>query len=83
MSPSWRDISIFRIPKRLGGQGRNNTYCFKMGEGAFHQTDLARGLELVPDSAIHGIVRPKQTTSLTQFEADLAATRSDWQIDEA
>ncbi len=83
VSPSWRDISIFRIPKRLGGQGRNNTYCFKMGEGPFHQSDFAKGLELVPDSANHGIVCPKQTTSLIQFEADLAATRNNWKIDEA
>jgi hypothetical protein len=82
VSPAWRDISIFRIPKRLGGQGSNNTFCFKMGTGPFQKGPLASGLELLPDTSTHGVVRPEQSLPLTQYESDLAATRSDWQVDE-
>jgi hypothetical protein len=84
VSPVWRDMSIFFIPKRLDkrGQGSNNTYCFKRGTGPFQRTPFAPGLELVPDSARHGVVCPLQLAPLAQYEADLAATRSEWQIDE-
>ena len=82
VSPSWRDLPIFRIPKRLGGQGSNNTHCFTGGTGAFQQTGFAAGLELLPDSPTHGVVRPTLFGPLAQYEADLAATRADWRIDE-
>ena len=82
VSPSWRVISIFRIPKRLGGQGSNNTYCFTHGDGPFQQSAFAAGLELLPDHATHDVIRPTQLVSLTQYEADLAATRADWQVEE-
>jgi hypothetical protein len=83
VSPSWREISMFRIPKRLGGQGSNNTHCFKMGTGAFQQGQLAAGLELLPDTLTHGVVRPEKPVPLQQYEGDLAATRADWQVDES
>ncbi len=81
---SWREMSIFRIPKRLDrrGQGNNSLYCFKWGTGPFQRGAFAAGLELLPDSVTHGVVRPTQSVPLAQYEADLAATRADWQIDE-
>jgi hypothetical protein len=82
VSPSWRELSIFRIPKRLGGQGSSNTYCFKLGGGPFQQDALAPGLVLFPDKKTHGVVRPEKSVPLSQYENDLAATRSDWQVDE-
>ena len=38
VSPSWRDININRVPKRLrpklaGAGGSNNTFCFRTGTG--------------------------------------------------
>ena len=42
VSPSWRMMSIFRIPKRLGGQGSNNTHCFTYGDGPFQQSAFGR-----------------------------------------
>jgi hypothetical protein len=85
VAPAWRQLHLFRIPKRLGvgGQGSNNTFCFRTGAGAFQQTAFAVGLELLPDSPTHGVVRPTQAVPLAQYESDLAATRADWQIDEA
>ncbi|HWY85710.1 MAG TPA: hypothetical protein VNX28_03245 [Gemmataceae bacterium] len=82
VAPRWRDLPIFRIPKRLGGQGKNDTHCFKTGVGAFQRAVFAAGLEFLPDSPTHGVIRPSQLIPLAQYEADLAATRAAWQIDE-
>jgi hypothetical protein len=87
VSPSWRAISILRIPKRLrdkvpGARGSNNTFCFRTGAGPFQAGEFAPGLDFVPDSATHGCVTPTQSVPLAQYESDLAATRVDWQYDE-
>ncbi|MHC5539476.1 hypothetical protein ACYOEI_14760 [Singulisphaera rosea] len=87
VSPSWRVISILRIPKRLrdkvpGARGSNDTYCFKYGSGSFQPGSFAPGLELAPDSPTHGCVTPAQQAPLSTYENDLAFTRVDWQIDE-
>lgn len=84
VSPAWRMVSIFLIPKRLGtgGRGSNNSYCFRRGNALFQQAQCGAGLELLPNSATHGVVRPTQLVPLAQYQSDIAATRSDWQIDE-
>ena len=82
VSPTWRVLPPRRIPKRLHGQGSNSTYCFKCGTGPFIQSAFAPGLELLPDSPKHGVIRPTQLVPLTEYETSLAATRADWQIDE-
>lgn len=87
VAPNWRDINVNRIPKRLrpmvqGSGGSNNSFCFRMGNGAFMQGAFANGLTLEPDSATHGNVAPAQVVPLATYEADLAATRPDWQEDE-
>jgi hypothetical protein len=87
VSPSWRVLPIFRIPKRLrdrvpGALGSNNTFCFRTGTGPFQSGPFAPGLDLVTDSATHGCVTPAQDVPLAQYQGDLAATRADWQFDE-
>ena len=84
VAPEWRVMNMFVIPRRLGtgGRGRDNTYCFRRGEGSFQQCACGQGLELLPDSPTHGVVRPTQIVPLNQYLADLAATREEWQIDE-
>ena len=87
VAPNWRDISRNRIPKRLrgivpGARGSNNTFCFGMGNGPFQQGPFANGLTLEPDSATHGNVAPAMVVPLVTYEADIAATRPDWQEDE-
>lgn len=87
VAPNWRDINVNRIPKRLrpivpGAGGSNNTFCFRTGNGAFVQGAFANGLTLEPDSATHGNVAPAQVVPLATYEADIAATRPDWQEDE-
>ena len=88
VSPNWRDINVNRIPKRLrpivpGASGSNNTSCFLTGIGPFVQGPFANGLTLEPDTATHGNVTPAAVISIAMYEADLAATRSDWVEDEA
>jgi hypothetical protein len=85
VSPRWRDIHIFLQPKRLGtgGRGKDNTYCFRRGTGEFQQGPCGAGLELLPDRPTHGVVRPSQLVALAKYDEDLAATRAEWEIDEA
>ena len=87
VAPNWRDINRHRIPKRLrplllGAGGSNNTYCFRMGEGAFVRGAFAEGLALEPDSATHGNVTPTQVGPLASYEASLTATRPKRREDE-
>jgi hypothetical protein len=87
VNPHWRDASILRIPKRLGhlvpgARGSNNQFCFCTGTGPFQRGAFAAGLTLEPDSATHGNVAPAHVVPLAQYEADLAATRPNWQVDE-
>jgi hypothetical protein len=84
VNPAWRVAPLFLIPRRLGtgGRGRDNTFCFRRGSGAFQRSPCGPGLELLPDSTTHGVVRPAQIVLLTQYEADLHATRLEWEIDE-
>jgi hypothetical protein len=84
VSPAWRMLSLFIVPRRLGtgGRGSNSTHCFRRGASAFQQGPCGNGLELLPDSATHGVVRLAQTVSLAQYLQDLAATRDEWEIDE-
>lgn len=88
VAPAWRDLELHRIPKRLGtvvpgARGSNNTHCFTTGTGPFQRDLFAQGLELIPDTSIHAAVAPVATVPLAQYEADLAATRPDWVIDES
>lgn len=87
VSPGWRELALHRIPKRLGtivpgARGSNNTHCFTMGTGPFQRGPFAQGLELIPDTITHAVVAPDAAVTLAQYEADLAATRPDWLIDE-
>jgi hypothetical protein len=87
VAPSWRDVNVNRIPRRLrpivpGAAGSNSTFCFRMGSGAFVRGTVANGLTLEPDSGRHGNIAPDQMVPLATYEADIAATRANWQEDE-
>jgi hypothetical protein len=88
VSPTWRDININRVPKRLrpllaGANCSNNTFCFRSGVGAFQQGPFAHGLTLEPDSATHGNIAPAFVVPFVTYQSDLEATRRDWQEDES
>jgi hypothetical protein len=89
--PGWRNLRIYRIPKRLrhivpGAKGANSTSCFTTGVGPFQSGAVANGLELIPDlgqaPAIHGVIAPVQVVQLAQYQTDLENTRAAWHIDE-
>jgi len=88
VNSAWRTINVNRIPKRLrhlvlGAGGSNNSFCFRFGEGDFVQSTFADGLTLEPDSATHANVAPESVVPLATYEDNIAATRSQWVIDES
>jgi hypothetical protein len=88
VSPSWRVLPLWRIPKRLrdkvpGAMAPDSTSCFRTGTGPFQTGRFAQGLELVLDSTTHGCIAPAKPVPLAQYQGDLAATRADWRIDES
>jgi hypothetical protein len=89
--PGWRNIKMYRIPKRLrhivpGAKGANSTSCFTMGVGPFQNGVVANGLELISDlgqaPVTHGVIAPVQVVPLAQYQTDLENTCAAWQIDE-
>jgi hypothetical protein len=87
VAPAWRLLPTHRIPVRLrpvcpDATGKNSLVCWRMGEGEFVDGPLAPGLNLRKDTAAHGTVEPARVVPLETYEADLAATRDQWFIDE-
>lgn len=87
VTPSWRDLAPHRIPRRLvhlapSAHGSNNDFCWRMGEGPFEKGAVSEDLELRPDRPPHGSVEPSATMTLDRYQAALAATQDQWQIDE-
>lgn len=88
VAPSWRDLPLHRIPRRLrnampNATGANLDACWRIGEGAFIYAPIAEGLMLRPDRPTHGTVEPRNLTSVENYLRDLGATRDDWVIDES
>ena len=88
VAPRWRDLPYFLISKRLidrfpGARGATDIWCFTMGEGPFAEGAVADGLDLKIDSPKHGVVAPRLSVPVDQYQADLASTRDYWSIDEA
>ena len=87
VAPAWRDLAVWRISKRLRGKMEGacdsmNIFCWRMGNGPFVPEQVATGLFLRPDSNIHGNVEPDHPMPLSEYQAALAATREQWEIDE-
>src|SRR5687767_11743213 len=63
VAPSWRDLEVHRIPKRLKhvvaeARGSNRDACWRMGAGPFENAPIAARLVLRAESEIHGYVEP-------------------------
>jgi hypothetical protein len=88
VAPTWRDLPIFLISKRLrdkipGARGAPGLYCFRHGAGPFADGPVAHGLDLKIDAPNHGLVVPQSSVPLDQYQLHLANTRSHWIVDEA
>jgi hypothetical protein len=62
--------------------GRDDLFCWRMGEGKFEPGHLADGLILRRDSPAHGLVEPAELMRVEAYQDYLAATRDLWTIDE-
>jgi hypothetical protein len=90
VAPAWRQLPLHLVPRRLKGLrpaavGKNSLAIYRKGDGPFVQGPFADGLRLYPDpsKSNHGVVEPVRVMPLQEYQAALAATRSDWSIDEA
>ena len=77
------------IPERFSylapdASGRNNTWIWRMGEGAFLATAVSQDLLLRLDGldSDHGCVEPGEPMSIEQYQAALADTQPQWSIEE-
>ena len=84
----WRQLQGHLIPEHLddglnAADGKEMA-VFVHGEGPFQEASVAANLKLLlkPGSTSNGVVAPKVARSLADYQADLAATQSDWVIDE-
>lgn len=89
VAESWMCLPGHLIPKRLtpkfpGATGSNSLSCFRIGEGAFAAGNLNDELSLVMKIGRNsqGNLAPSSDMSVNSFQAALAATRAQWQIDE-
>src|SRR4051812_5277557 len=85
----WRYLLGHLVPKRLvpifpGAAGSNSLTCYKLGSGSFAGAPLKNELIVVLKTHDHhaGIVAPSQSVPIQQFQAALAAMRTQWQPDE-
>jgi hypothetical protein len=89
--PAWRLLLRHRVPRRLGhdvigASGRNDLFCWRMGEGPFTPGPLTELLAFRPDPINpfrHGFVEPANEMPLAEYQDALAATKDQWVIDEA
>jgi hypothetical protein len=88
VAPAWRELPFWRIPRRLRhtfpqAAGKDDYACWRMGEGAFADGDVAEGLRLAVDRTDHGTVQPAAVVAVAHFQAALAATQDQWSVDES
>ena len=86
--PDWRGLRAYQIPSRLRhlvprANGKNTLACWRLGETQFARGVIAGGLQLRIDAPQHGMIEPIDVVTIETFQADLAATRERWVIDES
>lgn len=88
VAPEWRSLPHWRIPRRLQHRcqkatGRDELFCWRLGEAEFKNEPIGSFLMLQVDSPRHGLVQPAGIMPLAEYQRALAGTRSGWTIDEA
>ena len=90
VGPTFQSTPYFLVPSRLrnvykglkSAAGDDLDTVFSHGEGPFIQDKVAKHLILRPDKPTHGVVAPDSKMPLETYQAALAATRNDWNLDE-
>jgi hypothetical protein len=87
---NWRNLPPHLVPRRLRpvlstAAGSNQLSCYKLGDGPFQAGAINDRLILIlkAHDPRSGNVVPSQLGQVQEFQDDLAATRSDWSIDES
>jgi hypothetical protein len=91
VSADWRTLQAHQIPNQLddghnGACGKNMAvYVHGGSTGPFAEGAVAPGLEMIfkQGSGSTGVIRPVVRVPLSQYQADLQATRPNWAIDES
>lgn len=83
VAPRLEDLPFFLVPVRLrsrvpGARGPNRIRVWKHGEGPFAAGPVAKGVNLAPTSAIHGVVEPMERMHIDDLQSALAETRPSW-----
>ena len=89
VSADWKNLDPQLIPEELeddenGARGKKMAvFVLGNGTGPFAEAPVAHGLEMhfKPNKTDSGNVCPVVATMLVQFQADLAATAPNWEID--
>lgn len=89
VSPTWRELPGFRIPKRLRplcnkAAGPDDNHCWTMGNGLFQASTFTADLNLRPDpqNSAHGFIEPSQKMNIVNYAQSLANTLGAWRKDE-
>jgi hypothetical protein len=87
VAPAWRDLPFFLISRRLravypAARGGSDLHCFRLGNGAFVDGPVSEELDLTCDGPKHGVVVPRASVPLDDFQQALANTRDRWVVDE-
>jgi len=65
------NLPVHRLPKALGGEGRDPVF-------AMSGVEVQQTLLVCTDRYPHALVEPGRRCPLSDFESDLASTRSLW-----
>jgi hypothetical protein len=86
---NWRSLPRHRVPRRLsylvaGAVGSPQDRCWRHGEGSFQNGVINANLQLhlKPGGQTGANVVPSAGVTPAEFQAQLAATRSGWIVDE-
>ena len=90
VSADWRTLPGHLIPEHLndgmnGARGKNMAvYAHGNRSDQFVEGNVAPGLEMIfkAGNKLAGIIRPVAIVPLSQYQADLSATRPNWVNDE-
>ena len=87
VAPGLKELPQVLVPARLrekrpGARGSNALVVFRFGHGPFARCPVGSALELVPTSSQHGVVQPVRPTPIDDYQSDLAATQTLWEVDE-
>lgn len=90
VAPAWRLLPLHRIPRRLRAKfpraaGKNESFLWRMGDGPFIEGPFSAHLFFRPDPEKpnkHGFLEPAVTMPADNYQAALAITRDQWEIDE-